>query len=163
MAWTAPRTWVTGEIVTAAMLNVHVRDNTIDLDRRTSPIAAYSGPLSEVTSVSFVDVTNAPSVVVTIGTNGKALVSLYADVANSGTEASLMSHRVAGATTVAASDDTAIAFTPGVANTGARIGNTILRGGLNSGSNTFIIQGRTTGATTAKFRDMRIAVTPLGS
>lgn len=28
MAWTAPRTWVVGEIVTAALMNTHVRDNT---------------------------------------------------------------------------------------------------------------------------------------
>ena len=28
MAWTAPRTWVTNEIVTAAQMNAHVRDNT---------------------------------------------------------------------------------------------------------------------------------------
>jgi hypothetical protein len=27
MAWTAPRTWTTGELVTAAQLNTHVRDN----------------------------------------------------------------------------------------------------------------------------------------
>lgn len=27
MAWTAPRTWVTGEVVTAALLNTHIRDN----------------------------------------------------------------------------------------------------------------------------------------
>lgn len=27
MAWTAPRTWVTGEQVTAAIMNTHVRDN----------------------------------------------------------------------------------------------------------------------------------------
>ena len=29
MAWTAPRTWVTGETVTAALLNTHVRDNLL--------------------------------------------------------------------------------------------------------------------------------------
>ena len=27
MAWTAPRTWTTGELVTAALMNTHVRDN----------------------------------------------------------------------------------------------------------------------------------------
>ena len=27
MAWTAPRTWVAGEIVTAALMNTHIRDN----------------------------------------------------------------------------------------------------------------------------------------
>src|SRR3990172_221146 len=31
MAWTAPRTWVTGEVVTAVLLNTHVRDNLIYL------------------------------------------------------------------------------------------------------------------------------------
>jgi hypothetical protein len=27
MAWTAPRTWVTGEVVTASQMNTHLRDN----------------------------------------------------------------------------------------------------------------------------------------
>jgi len=27
MAWTTPRTWVTRELVTAAIMNAHVRDN----------------------------------------------------------------------------------------------------------------------------------------
>lgn len=34
MAWTAPRTWVTGELVTAAQLNEQVRDNTDFLHNR---------------------------------------------------------------------------------------------------------------------------------
>jgi hypothetical protein len=29
MAWTAPRTWVTSEVVTAALLNTHLRDNLL--------------------------------------------------------------------------------------------------------------------------------------
>ncbi len=29
MAWTAPRTWVTGETVTAALLNAHLKDNML--------------------------------------------------------------------------------------------------------------------------------------
>jgi hypothetical protein len=31
MAWTAPRTWVTGEIVTSSQLNTHVRDNLLSV------------------------------------------------------------------------------------------------------------------------------------
>jgi voltage-gated potassium channel Kch len=27
MAWTTPRTWVAGEVVTAALMNLHVKDN----------------------------------------------------------------------------------------------------------------------------------------
>lgn len=34
MAWTTPRTWTTGEIVTAAMLNEQVRDNMLALFSR---------------------------------------------------------------------------------------------------------------------------------
>lgn len=30
MAWTAPRTWVTGELVTASIMNTHVRDNLLE-------------------------------------------------------------------------------------------------------------------------------------
>ena len=30
MAWTAPRTWVTAEVVTAALMNTHVRDNLLE-------------------------------------------------------------------------------------------------------------------------------------
>ena len=33
MAWTAPRTWVDDEIVTASLLNTHIRDNELALDQ----------------------------------------------------------------------------------------------------------------------------------
>ena len=31
MAWTAPNLWVTGQMVTAALLNTYVRDNLLTL------------------------------------------------------------------------------------------------------------------------------------
>lgn len=40
MAWTSPRTWVAGEIVTAANLNTHLRDNLSEL--RTGGLALSS-------------------------------------------------------------------------------------------------------------------------
>jgi len=33
MAWTAPRTWVSSEVVTAALMNTHMRDNLLWLGR----------------------------------------------------------------------------------------------------------------------------------
>jgi hypothetical protein len=36
MAWIAPRTWVTGELVTASIMNIHVRDNELHL--RAQPV-----------------------------------------------------------------------------------------------------------------------------
>jgi hypothetical protein len=37
MAWTAPRTWVVGEVVTAALINTHLRDNDKILGRDVEP------------------------------------------------------------------------------------------------------------------------------
>lgn len=41
MAWTTPRTWVAAEVVTASMMNTHVRDNTAALggyDKNTNTV-----------------------------------------------------------------------------------------------------------------------------
>lgn len=57
MAWTAPRTWVVGEIVTAAMLNSNVRDNLLAL--RDPPacavrrVVSYSVPDSTSTNIDL--------------------------------------------------------------------------------------------------------------
>lgn len=49
MAWTAPRTWVTGEIVTAALLNTHLRDNLL----QTAPaIVTTAGDLVHATGAN---------------------------------------------------------------------------------------------------------------
>lgn len=34
MSWTAPRTWVTGEVVTSTIMNAHVRDNLLEVPAR---------------------------------------------------------------------------------------------------------------------------------
>ena len=46
MAWTAPRTWVSAELVTAALMNTHVRDN--DTALRAGGIAIASQAANEV-------------------------------------------------------------------------------------------------------------------
>lgn len=42
MPYTSPRTWVALETVTASIMNVHVRDNLIDLDGRLAGTVAYN-------------------------------------------------------------------------------------------------------------------------
>lgn len=49
MAWTTPRTWVAAEVVTAALLNTHIRDNQTDLDAR---INAISGLVKQIAHMS---------------------------------------------------------------------------------------------------------------
>ncbi len=39
MAWTAPKTWVTSEVVTAAQMNAHVRDNMLETSTATATTA----------------------------------------------------------------------------------------------------------------------------
>lgn len=46
MTWVAPRTWVAGEVVTAAYMNSNVRDNTIDLDTRATAATAAVATLN---------------------------------------------------------------------------------------------------------------------
>lgn len=46
MAWTAPRTWVAGEVLTAALLNTHVRDNQLVVSTHTHTGAAGDGSTS---------------------------------------------------------------------------------------------------------------------
>lgn len=46
MAWTSPRTWVSGEVLTAALLNTHVRDNLLELNSTTSTWSTYTPTLT---------------------------------------------------------------------------------------------------------------------
>ncbi len=70
MAWTAPRTWTTGEIVTASMLNTDIRDNLrymkgLDGDVRIEDdlaIGSATGPISTVAGRNYVTVKGSTSV-----------------------------------------------------------------------------------------------------
>lgn len=72
MAWTTPRTWVASELVTATLLNTHLRDN---LNALKSPPADGASELAgtfSTTSTSFVSVPNAEVEITTAG--GKLMV-----------------------------------------------------------------------------------------
>lgn len=52
MAWTTPRTWVTGELVTASIMNTHIRDNENALAARA--LAFWIGDVASVALTSGV-------------------------------------------------------------------------------------------------------------
>lgn len=58
MAWTAPRTWVTDELVTAAIMNTHVRDNLSFLKSVQDTLVTYRETVTAWTEFA----TNAASV-----------------------------------------------------------------------------------------------------
>ena len=57
--WTTPRTWLTGEVLTAANLNTHLRDNfeyaKSKLDAGPGAYQATNGALLSTSSTTFVD------------------------------------------------------------------------------------------------------------
>jgi len=166
MAWSAPPTAVTGAIITASFWNTGGRDNLNDLDRRTSPVGAVVATNQTTSSTSYTDLATAgPAVTVTIGSTGKALVTLHSAIANATSNlASFYGFAISGATTVPASDTTAIGFTSAFASNGIRTGTIILVTGLNAGSSTFTAKYRMDpGPGPATFVDRRVSVTPLGS
>ena len=46
MAWTSPRTWAAGETLTAALLNIHLRDNLNAIREREAWFSAASGNIA---------------------------------------------------------------------------------------------------------------------
>ena len=75
MAWTAPRTWVANEVVTAALMNTHVRDNLLVLSVHAHDGSAGEGndELTGIDSITFDDLSADPAVAGEIQRNGTAL------------------------------------------------------------------------------------------
>lgn len=124
----------------------------------TGAQADYVAAVQSVTSASaYTDLaTVGPSVTVTIGSNGLALVSIYSYLSNSSSGYTGMGFVVSGANTIAA-DDTSAIFNIGT--NGNRFGATFLLTGLSAGSTTFKAVYK--GNNTATFSSRRIAVVPL--
>lgn len=165
MAWVTPRTWVVGEVATAAKMN-EISSALTDLDRRTAPVGGVVATSQTTTATSYTDLATAgPAVTVTIGSTGKALVSLHSAIANAtSTLASYYGFAISGATTLAAADATAIGFTSPTSGAGIRCGTIIMVTGLTAGSTTFTSKYRMDpGVGPATFVDRRISATPLGS
>lgn len=155
MAWTTPRTWVVGELVTAALLNTHLRDNLDALPRASDTAAVDTSQTT--TSTSYTDLATAgPAVTLTTGT--KAWVTLSAGIfQNSDIFESLMSFAVSGATTRAAADDDALSAIPSANGDGVQASFTMLVTGLTAGSNVFTAKYRVLGGT-GTFRNRKISV-----
>ena len=176
MAWTAPKTWVASQVLTAAELNEQLRDN---FNETLSALAVEEGQFFTVAaenqmtsyiphmdrvatkestaSTSYVDLTTVgPDI--TLNTGSNAFVFFAARMSNNTNAAqSVMSFAVSGATTIAANDENSITM-DGV-NTNCEFGVGAARYvDINEGENTFTCKYRAGGAGTAAFQDRFIAV-----
>ncbi len=76
--WTSPKTWATGELVTAALLNTHLRDNLEFL--KAPPTTVYVLNESSdytTTSTSFVNVDNTKLALALTTNGGDVLISFH--------------------------------------------------------------------------------------
>ncbi len=68
MSWTTPRTWVTGELVTAALMNTHVRDNLIELGKILEHGEDFVEGTAVGSSSTFGELSGGPEVTVEVST-----------------------------------------------------------------------------------------------
>ncbi len=178
MAWTAPRTWVTAEVVTASLMNTEIRDNLLEtapaIATGTSRLIVSDGMNSiaerqvlntflttaeSTTSTSYTDLATAgPAVTVTTGTDAIVIISALMSN-NSVADRSLMAYAISGATTKAESDNAAFRFEAG-ANQDISASKVNFEDNLTAGSNTFTAKYRVTGGT-GSFDNRDVIVIPL--
>ncbi len=76
MAWTTPKTWTTGDLVTAVDLNTHLRDNFNAL-KGVPSIAANFSTTTWTTSTAFVDIASAFNLNITVSEGSRLLVCMW--------------------------------------------------------------------------------------
>jgi len=179
MAWTAPRTWVTSEVVTAAHLNAHVRDNLLE----TAPAKAttnggifvatganaiaervrgftagdgnYVGTGSSDDTYLSLDSGSwgsgaTVSVAVTTGTSALVIYGANLLAQSVATVETTISYRITGATSVAVSDVWAVRMTMDSAIFMRSMSRVNLHTGLTAGANTFFLQAKSSDISNAR-------------
>ncbi len=187
MVWTAPRTWVTAETVTAALMNTHIRDNLLvtapGIATAAGKMIVTSGtnlivertPAQDVdagsgtgTNTSYLTLANLTGgtpfggeveVAATTGTD--AIVFIGASVASSTAGAiTRLSYSVSGATTIGANNDFALSFESPFTGDHLQAATFHMVTTLTGGSNTFTLEGLVS-AGTGTWAEPRICVVPL--
>lgn len=179
MAWSAPMTAIAGAVYLAAEFNQYVRDNLLE----TAPAKATAANRIFVTtganaiteraigtaqvtsaqstsSTAFTDLaTVGPAVTITTGTLALAWWSAQMD-SNTATDANLMGIAVSGATTIAATSDTALILRAVDAPNFTQQAAMAAYFSLTPGSNTFTAK-YATGGGTGRFDERKLLVIPL--
>lgn len=148
MAWTTPRTWQVDELVTATIMNTHIRDNLNALKvPASSQVIRDNGARYQTTATSFtaIDSTNMIRTLNTAG--GDILVWFWGTFVISATNVLCLDIRYDTTTRVGA------AWTQGLLAT--QISNVpqtvhlgpIIISGLSAGSHTFDVMWKTSGGT----------------
>lgn len=152
MTWITPRTYVTGEIVTAAFLN-QTRDDLNALQALRASVATAEG----TASTTFVDLTTSGPAI-TVSTLTEVTVTLTTKIqSNTANEGGMMGVAVSGASTISAVDKWAVGITNAATTRFGVVSATVRVTGLTAGSNTFTAKYRAfAGTCTFTERQMQI-------
>lgn len=148
--WTNPKSWSTGELVTAALLNAHLRDN---LDFLKTPPTALKilNQASDysLTNTSYADVdgTNLALNITTAG--GDVLIAFSGSIINSTPTSVFFDVDVDGSRT--GGDDGLVVVTPSSASQRVNVTFFKLLQGLAAGVHTFKLQNKQLSGTTTLF------------
>lgn len=139
--WTQPRTWAVGELVTANLLNAHLRDNLEAL--KTPPTSLYNvnqGSDYTTTSTNFVNV-DASNLALTIVTNGGDVLIGFVGFVNTspGAKFGYFDVEIDGVR-MAGDDGLVMTHSQSSANQAFCVSFVALKQGLAAGSHTFKLQ-----------------------
>ena len=83
MAWTAPKTWVVGEAMTAADINAHLRDNMLALKSPPTSLVKLD-EVSDYTTTStvFVPIDTSRLTLSLITTGGDVMIVFFANISH---------------------------------------------------------------------------------
>jgi hypothetical protein len=179
MTWTTPRTWISGETLTSALLNAQLRDNMLQQaaeivtgergyvvsnglnslavrhTRRANVLATVT-----TTSTSYTSPSTSPGPTLTLDTDTQCVLMYEAHMKDSvGGNASYASVAVSGATTIAADDSWALRAQR-IADESMCCAQFRWFNTLTPGENTFTMQYRVGGGT-GTFKWRRLMALPL--
>lgn len=156
MAWTQPpRTWTTTELVTAAMMNTHVRDQLAFLLRTGVYDRDNEAGGVTFTNTSYLDLNDltggsagaAVAVTLDVPSAGVVQVAVGCQMSNATVGArTFLGYRVSGATTSAASDNDAYVMESDPATTNFQA-SWVTFASVNAGSNVFELQAKVSSGT----------------
>lgn len=152
MAWTAPRTWSTGELVTATIMNTHIRDNLDALkDPPTNLYNVDEASNYSTTSTSFADVDSTDLALAITTGGGDVMIGFSCNVVvGAASDKVYFNVMVDGVDDVA--DDGLIGISASVSSVaapGEPITFTYLKQGLSAASHTFKLRWKVDTGTTA--------------
>ena len=145
MAWSSPRTWTTGELVTAALMNTHIRDN---LNALFSPPGTTASITTDITttSTSFEDATGL-TITFTIA-GDSVLLGFVAAISNSSGPTSLTTLTIdIDGTDEGGTEGIMQTESKGQANSPGDASFTWRKTGLSSASHTFKMEWKVSGNT----------------